>query len=149
MEGPTKPDHPPDRRNDAGSQDGAKDRRQQGRGRNPYKGRHPYERNHKPGNKPDAAPAPKEKFNGRSDDLEGYIYSVAVTKGGVQFSRTTEEIARYAGEKYSSVGAYIRTAVLTMAEQTPTRPTAPAPTGTPPAADAVDQAVEYRLFRKH
>jgi hypothetical protein len=69
----------------------------------------------------------------------------------VQFSRTTEEIARYAGEKHSSVGAYIRTAILTMTAQTPIRPTAPAPTGTPTTVDAVDQAIfseEIRQFVK-
>jgi hypothetical protein len=69
----------------------------------------------------------------------------------VQFSRTTEVIARYAGGKYSSGGAYIRTAILTMTAQTPIRPTVPAPTGTPATVDAVNQAIfseEIRQFVK-
>jgi hypothetical protein len=70
-------------------------------------------------------------------------------KGGYSFPRTTEEVARYAGEKYSVVGAYVRTAILTMTQQVPVRPTAPAPQGTPPVVDAVDQAIfneEIRQF---
>jgi hypothetical protein len=93
----------------------------------------------------------KEKFTGRSDDLEGYVYSIATSKGGMQFTRTTDEIARYAGKKYSAVGAYVRMAIITMTEQRPTRPTAPLPTGTPPTVDPVDQAIfskEIRQFVK-
>ncbi len=53
--------------------------------------------------------------------------------------------------KYSIVGSYIRTAILTMTVQVPTRPTAPTATGTPPTIDAVDQAIfneEIRQFVK-
>jgi hypothetical protein len=116
MEGANKPDHLPDGHEDAGSQEHAKDRGTQ-RGR-AYRGKRSYNNKNKSGNKPDAISASKEKFTGQCNDLEGYVYSVTVTKGGVQFSRTSEEIARSAGEKYSSVGAYIRTAILTMADGT-------------------------------
>jgi hypothetical protein len=149
MEGANKADHPPSGRKDAGSQEHAKDRRtRRGQG---YRGKRPYNNKNKSGNKADAISAPKEKFTGRCDDLEGYVYSVTVSKGGVQFSRTTEVIARYAGGKYSSGGAYIRTAILTMTAQTPIRPTVPAPTGTPATVDAVNQAIfseEIRQFVK-
>jgi hypothetical protein len=93
----------------------------------------------------------KEKFVGHSDDLEGYIYSIVSSKGGVQFACTTEEIARYAGDKYSTVGSYIRFAVLTMTAQVPVRLTAPVGVETPPVVDAVDQAIfgeEIRQFVK-
>jgi transcription elongation factor len=146
MEEPTKPDSgtSADANND-------NDRKKQGRGnsRGGYKGRR--------GNQPKGTGtiyrkpevAQKEKFTGRSDDLEGYVYTLVSSKGGVQFTRTTEEVARYAGEKYSIVGAYVRTAILTMTEQVPMRPTAPTPQGTPPAVDPVDQAIfseEIRQF---
>ncbi len=42
--------------------------------------------------------AQKEKFVGRSEDLKGYIYDVTTSKGGVAYTRTTEEVARYVGE---------------------------------------------------
>jgi hypothetical protein len=93
----------------------------------------------------------KEKFTGRSDDLEGYIYMVVSTKGGVQFARTTEEIARYAGAKYPVVGSHIRTAILTMTEQVPTRPTTPTAASATTTVDPVDQAIfdeEVRQFVK-
>ena len=45
-----------------------------------------------------AAHIPKEKFMGRSDDLQGFIYDVTTSKGGVAYTRTTEEIARHVGE---------------------------------------------------
>jgi hypothetical protein len=83
MEGANKLDHPPSRRKDAGSQEHAKDRGSR-RGRN--RGKRSYNNKNKSGNKPDAASAPKEKFIGQCDNLEGYVYSVTVTKGGVQFS---------------------------------------------------------------
>jgi hypothetical protein len=67
----------------------------------------------------------KEKFAGRSEDLKGFTYDVAVSKGGVAYTRTTEEIARYIGEKYTTTGSYVRTAVLTLVVPAPTRPTAP------------------------
>jgi hypothetical protein len=90
---------------------------------------------------------PKDKIAVRSDDLEGYVYSTVSSKGRVQFTRTTEEMARYAGGKYSTVGSYI----LTMTVQVPVRPTAPVGVGEPPVVDAVDQAIfgeEIRQFVK-
>jgi hypothetical protein len=146
MKEANKPDHLPSGREDAGSQEHAKDcGTRRGRG---YRGKPPYNNKNKSRNKADAISAPKEKFTGQCDNLEGYFYSVTVTEGGVQFSQTTEEIARYAGEKYSSVGDYIRTAILTITAQTPIRPTAPAPTGTPATADAVDQAIFSKDIRQ-
>jgi hypothetical protein len=85
---------------------------------------------------------PREKFVGRSDDLKGFIYDIALSKGGVAYTRTTEEIARYVvGEKYTTTGSYIRTAILTLNVPAPARPIAPVATGTPPAVDAVDQEI--------
>ncbi len=78
---------------------------------------------------------PKEKFTGRSEDLKGFTYDLVNTKGGVAYTRTTEAIARHVGEKYTTTGSYIRTAILTLNVPTPARPTAPASTGTPPQID--------------
>jgi hypothetical protein len=81
----------------------------------------------------------KEKFTGRSEDLQGYIYDVSTSRGGVAYARTTEEIARHVGEKYTSVGPYVRTTILTLNVPAPTRPTAPTATGEPPVINAVEQ----------
>jgi hypothetical protein len=45
---------------------------------------------------------PKEKFVGCCDDLKGFIYDVMTSKGGVAYTRTTKEIARYVGKKYTT-----------------------------------------------
>jgi hypothetical protein len=73
----------------------------------------------------------KGKFVGRSDDLKGFIYDVAHNKGGVAYTRTTEEIARHVGEKYTATGSFIRTAILTLNIPMQRRPSAPVGTGTP------------------
>jgi hypothetical protein len=124
-------------------------RKQQGRGQGHSRGNHKGKRNHKEKafKKPELIQ--KEKFTGRSDDLKGYIYSVVRSKGGVQFTRTTDEIARYAGAKDSVVDSYICTAILTRTEQVSMRPTTPAATGTATAVVPVDQAIfneEVRQF---
>jgi hypothetical protein len=62
---------------------------------------------------------------GRLDGLQGYIYDIIASKGGVAYTRTTEELAQQAGEKYASVGSYVRTAILTLNVPAPTKPTAP------------------------
>jgi hypothetical protein len=80
----------------------------------------------------------KEKFVGRSDDLKGFIYDVTNNKGGVMYSRTTEEIAQYVGEKYTTTGSFIRTAILTLTIPAQARPAAPIGTGTPPIIDPVN-----------
>ena len=85
-----------------------------------------------------AVQIPKERFAGRSDDLKGFIYDVVNAKGGVAYTRTTEEIARYVGEKYTTTGSYIRTGILTLVVPVPLRPTAPTATGDPPTVDPVD-----------
>jgi hypothetical protein len=99
----------------------------------------------------------KEKFLGRSDDLKGFIYDITNTKGRVAYTRTTEELARYVGEKYTTTGSFIRTAILTLNVPVPTRPTAPPATvapltpGDPPTTDPVDQEIfreEIRIFVK-
>jgi hypothetical protein len=128
-----------------------KNDKQQGRGRGNQRGNNRGRRKNK--EKTDNTPEfiHKEKFTGRSDDLEGYVYSVVSTKGGVQFARTTEEIARYAGAKYPVVGSHIRTAILTMTEQVPTRPSAPTAANATTAVNPVDQAIfneEVRQFVK-
>jgi hypothetical protein len=84
---------------------------------------------------------PREKFVGQSDDLNGFICDIALSKGSLAYTRTTEEIARYVGEKYTTTGSYIRTAILTLNVPAPTRPIAPVATGTPPAVDALDQEI--------
>jgi hypothetical protein len=94
---------------------------------------------------------PKEKFVGRSDDLKGFTYDVTTSKGGVAYTRTTEEIARHVGEKYTNTGSFIRTAIMTLKVPVQTRPSPPVGTGTPPAIDPVDQEIfreEIRLFVK-
>jgi hypothetical protein len=83
---------------------------------------------------------PKEKFIGRSDDLKGFIYDVA-HKGGVAYTRTTEEIARYVGEKYTTTGSYIRTAILTLSIPAQTRPTAPVAIGDPPTVNDIEKEI--------
>jgi hypothetical protein len=95
----------------------------------------------------------KEKFVGRSDDLvKGFIYDVARNKGGVACTRTTEEIARHVGEKYTATMSFIRTAILTLsmpAQQR--RPSAPVGTGTPPIVDDIEKETfkeETRMFVK-
>ena len=85
--------------------------------------RHPY-KGHRNNNRPkqDKKPEPiviKEQFTGRNEDLEGYVYSFSTAKGGLQFTRTTNKVARYTGEKYSAIGSYIRTAILTMTTNLP------------------------------
>jgi hypothetical protein len=99
------------------------------------------------------APAhiPKDKFVGRSDDLKGFIYDVTNIKGGVVYARTTDEIARYVGEKYTTTGSFIRTAILTLSVPDQPRPTAPTGIGNPPVVDSVDQEIfreEVRMFVK-
>jgi hypothetical protein len=93
----------------------------------------------------------KEKLAGRSEDLQqGFIYDVTASKGGVSYTRTTEEIARHVGQKYNTVGSYIRTAVLTLIVPSATRPTAPATTPSATAGDPpiTDPAVEYEIFKE-
>jgi hypothetical protein len=82
---------------------------------------------------------PRERFTGRSDDLKGLIYDIKNTKGGVAYTRTTKEIARYVGKKYTTIGSYIRTAIMTLNVSSPTRPVAPTGVGTPPIVDPVHQ----------
>ena len=107
---------------DAAASNNDADKRQQGRGcGNPYKGHCNPRNNNKQRQEKKPEPAgSKEQFTGRSEDLKGYVYSVATTKAGLQFTRTTDKIAWYAGEKYSAVGSYIQTAILTMTAQVPT-----------------------------
>jgi hypothetical protein len=66
----------------------------------------------------------KEKCVGRCDDLKGFIYDVVTSKGGVAYTGTTKEIARYVGEKYTTTGHTIRTAILTLKVPVPQRPVA-------------------------
>ena len=91
----------------------------------------------------------KEKFVGRSEDLKGFIYDVTTWKGGVAYTRTTEEIARYVGEKYTTTGSYIRTAIVTLNVPTPTRPTAPVAVGDPETVNLVDQEMHLQGKDSH
>jgi hypothetical protein len=91
----------------------------------------------------------KEKFVGRSEDLKGFTYDVITSKGGVAYTRTTKEIARYVGEKYTTTGSYIRTAVLTLNLPAPIRQTAPVAVGTPPTVNVVDQEIFKEKVRMY
>jgi hypothetical protein len=92
------------------------------------------------------AHVPKEKFTGRSDE---FIYDISNSRGGVTFTRTTEEIARHVGEKYTTVGPYVRTGILTLKVPVPTRPTAPiAIPSTVAGEPAVVDLVEQEIFRE-
>jgi hypothetical protein len=96
------------------------------------------------------AHAHKEKFAGRSDDLQGFIYNVSSSRGGVAYTRrTTEEIVRHVGGEYTSVDPYIRTAILTLNVPVPTRPTAPPAIGDPPTVDAVEQEIFREKIRMY
>jgi hypothetical protein len=53
------------------------------------------------------------------------------------------------GEKYTTTGSYIRTAILTLNVPSPARPIAPVATGTPPAIDAVDQEIFKEKIRMY
>jgi hypothetical protein len=121
--------------------------------RKPYRGRRNNRDRHR-SNRQRTTPSthlPKEKFVGRSDDLKGFTYDVTNNKGGVLYTCTTEEIARSVGEKYTTTGSFIRTAILTLTVPIQARPTAPIGTGTPAVIDAVDQEIfqeEMRMFVK-
>jgi hypothetical protein len=94
---------------------------------------------------------PKEKFTGRSEDLKGFTYDVTTSKGGAAYTRTTEEIARHVGEKYTNTCSYIRTAIMTLQVPVQTRPSPPTAVGHPPLIDPVDQEIfreEIRMFVK-
>ena len=86
---------------------------------------------------------PKEKFLGRSEDLQGYTYDVMTSKGGVAYTRTTEELARHVGEKSTAIGSHVRAAILTLNLTALPRPTAPTATGDP----AID-TVEAEIFKE-
>jgi hypothetical protein len=88
---------------------------------------------------------------GRSDDLQGFIYDVVTSRGGVAYTRTTKEIARHVGEKHTTIGSYLRTAIMTLSVPAPSRPTAPIGEGTPPVVEAVEQEIfkeKIRLYVK-
>jgi hypothetical protein len=74
---------------------------------------------------------------------------VVAAKGGVAYTRTTEEIARYFGEKYTTTGSYIRTGILTLVVPAPARPNAPVATGTPAVVDAVDLEIFKEKVRMY
>jgi hypothetical protein len=86
----------------------------------------------------------KEKFAGRSEDLKGFIYDVALSKGGAVYTKTTKEIARHVGEKYTTIGSYIRTAMLTLTVPTPPRPIAPIATGDPAVINLPGEDLDVR-----
>jgi hypothetical protein len=79
------------------------------------------------------------------------MYDVTTSKGGAAYTRTTEEIARHVGEKYTTFGSYIRTAIMTLQVPVQARPSPPIQVGTPTVIDPVDQEIfreEIRLFVK-
>ena len=67
--------------------------------------------------------APEEiAFKGRCDELDGFTYTVTTSKGGLELSKTSEEIARYAGEKYTSIGMYVKNGIVNLQIPTPSPP---------------------------
>jgi hypothetical protein len=90
-----------------------------------------------------------QKFVGRSEDLKGFTYDVTTLKGGVAYTCTTKEIARYVGKKYTTIGSYIRTAILTLNLAAPTRPTASIAVGTPPTIDVVNAEIFKEKIRMY
>jgi hypothetical protein len=129
----------------AGAADGGRNNKQKGNDDSKrYRGRRNGTRTNKPwkdNNNPQSAIIQKEKFVGPSEDLKGFIHHVVFAKGGVAYTHTTEEIARYIGEKYTSMCSYIRTGILTLVVPAPTRPAAPVATGTPAVVGAVNQEI--------
>ena len=119
--------------------------------RKPYRGRRQRGRNNKQWKEGGNATihVAKEKFVGRSEDLKGFIYDVTNSKGGVAYTRTTEEIARYVGEKYTTTGSYIRTGILTLNVPRPIRPSPPIATGDPATVDVVDQEIFKEKVRMY
>ncbi len=158
MDGPSKPEAPAGGGNANIPANDSGDRKpSRGRG---YRGRRQKQR----ANRKAEPSIQMEKLQGRSKDLEGYTYTITANKGGIQFTRTTDEIARYAGEKYHVIGAYVRMAVLTMTVQTPTRPSIVPGTATPAVAavggapavqavaaapDPIDQAIFNEEIRQY
>ena len=127
---------------------GNDDDRKPNRGRRGYRGNRPNKNKWKEsGNAP--IHIPKEKFEGRCEDLKGFTYDVANNKGGVAYTRTTEEIARYIGGKHTVTATYVRAAVLTLNVPAPPRPTAPIAIGTPPVVDPVDQEIFKEKIRMY
>jgi hypothetical protein len=90
----------------------------------------------------------------RKNSLDGQKTSRALSmtlhyRKAVAYTRTTEEIARYVGEKYTTTGSYIRTALLTLNVPSVARPITPFATVTPPAVDTVDQEIFMEKIRMY
>ena len=85
-------------------------------------------------------------FEGRTEDLKGFVFDVCAGNGGLKYTKTRNELARYAGTFNKDVGPYIREAIMTLNVPTIERPRAPVPTvpgdGTGTVSiDPVDQAI--------
>ena len=104
-------------------------------------------RNNRKGRK-DKSPTSSDPviFEGRTEDLKGFVFDVCAGNGGLKYTKTRDELARYAGTFNKDVGPYIREAVMTLMMPTIERPRAPVPvvpgdgTGTV-SIDPVDQAI--------
>ena len=100
----------------------------------------------KPPMQEQSASPPKDKFTGRCEELNGFIFDISYSKGGLGYIATSEEIARYVGLKNNIVGSYVRTAIMTLVEQTPNKPTATDST------DVIDTEIfkeEVRMYVKN
>jgi hypothetical protein len=73
-------------------------------------------------------------FEGRCDELKGYVYDCASTaKAADMYTKTTREIAEYIGREYKY------SAVLVRGIETLVEPTIPEPDDLPPGASALEQ----------
>ena len=50
-------------------------------------------------------------FRGDREELGNYIYDLTNDKAGVQYTKTTERIARFASSQYKELGIYVQTAI--------------------------------------
>jgi hypothetical protein len=106
-------------------------------------------RNHRNRTNKNPIHVPKKKFVGRCDDLTGFIHDVVTSKGGVACTRAAEEIARYVGEKCSTTGHAIRTAILALKVPAPQRPVAPVADATTKTIDPTDAKMFKQEVRMH
>ena len=71
----------------------------------------------------------KEKFEGRTSKLSGYILDIKPARHSNQYARTMKEVARYVGSKYTS-GANVKQTIELESMFSVPRPTKPAPLAT-------------------
>lgn len=60
-------------------------------------------------------------FKGIYESIENYVYLVSGSKGGLQFIKTTEELAAYGRAEYKHTGPYVSRTIQELAEVLPER----------------------------